>query len=69
MKGQPNAFWIIAAALLVIAVAALFPSYWPVAVGLAIVIIALLISRAPVQGSATQRVRAFQRRRRCRVSV
>ena len=46
MKGQPNAFWIIAAALLVIAVAALFPSYWPVAVGLAIVIIALLISRA-----------------------
>ena len=46
MTGQSNGFWIIAAALLVIAVAALLLRYWPVAVGWAIVIIALLISRA-----------------------
>ncbi len=46
MKGKSNTFWIIVAVLVVIAVATLFLSYWPVAVGLAIVVIALLISRA-----------------------
>ncbi len=46
MSGKSNTFWIILAVLVVIAVAALFLSYWPVAVGLAIVIIALLVSRA-----------------------
>lgn len=46
MSTEGNTFWIIVAVLVVIAVASFFFSYWPVAIGLAIVIIALLISRA-----------------------
>jgi len=41
-----NAFRIIVAVLAVVAVASFFFSYWPVGVGLAIVVIALIVSRA-----------------------
>ncbi len=41
-----NMFWLVVVVLVVIAVAAFFFNYWPVAIGLAIVIVAMLISRA-----------------------
>ncbi len=46
MSTKASTFWIILALLVVIAAASSFFGYWPVAIGLAIVIIALLISRA-----------------------
>ena len=42
---KSNAFWIIVAVLAVLAIVSLFFSYWPVGIGLAIVVIALLVSR------------------------
>jgi len=42
---KSNAFWIIVAFLAVLALVSLFRSYWPVGVGLAIVVVALLVSR------------------------
>ncbi len=42
---KSNTFWIIVAVLALIALASFFFSYWPVGIGLAIVVIALLVSR------------------------
>jgi len=42
---KSNAFWIIVAVLAILAIVSLFFSYWPVGIGLAIVVIALLVSR------------------------
>ncbi len=39
-------FWLVVVVLAAIAVASFFLSYWPVGIGLAIVVVALLISRA-----------------------
>ncbi len=43
---KSNTFWIIVAVLAILAIVSFFFSYWPVGVGLAIVVIALLISGA-----------------------
>ncbi len=42
---KSNTFWIIVAFLAILALACFFFSYWPVGVGLAIVVVALLASR------------------------
>ncbi len=42
---KSNTFWIIVAALAILAIVSFFFSYWPVGIGLAILVIALLISR------------------------
>ncbi len=43
---KSNTFWIVVALLVVLALVTLFMSYWMVALGLAIVVVALLVSRA-----------------------
>jgi hypothetical protein len=42
---KSNTFWIIVAGLAILAIVSFFFSYWPVGVGLAIVVVALLTSR------------------------
>ncbi len=42
---KSNTFWIVVAVLAIIAIVSFFFSYWPVGIGLAIVVVALLISR------------------------
>ncbi len=42
---KSNTFWILVILLAILAVVSFFFSYWPVGLGLAILVIALLISR------------------------
>ena len=42
---KSNTFWILVALLAILALVCFFFSYWPVAIGLAVAVIALLISR------------------------
>ncbi len=42
---KSNTFWYIVGVLAVLAIVSFFFSYWPVAIGLAIVVVALVVSR------------------------
>ncbi len=42
---KSNTFWILVVLLAILAIVSFFFSYWPVGLGLAILVIALLVSR------------------------
>ncbi len=42
---KSNTFWIVVALLVILALVCLFMSYWMVALGLAILVVALVVSR------------------------